>query len=145
MTDGLSQVPGYGPFQEPPKDVEKKEKETKVSSPRQENPEADNIASTGEIEADAAKSDLEISKQMLDTTKAQLVELKAIREALAPKNPKELIKKGPKGTGTPSGNEKLLAKTYQSQNHSQNRTCHHLTMVGEMKLKPQRRFHILSN
>ena len=105
MTDGLSQVPGYGPFQEPPKDVEKKEKETKVSSPRQENPEADNIASTGEIEADAAKSDLEISKQMLDTTKAQLVELKAIREALAPKTPKDLIKKGPKGTGTPSGNE----------------------------------------
>ena len=105
MTDGLSQVPGYGPFQEPPKDVEKKEKETKVSSPRQENPEADNIASTGEIQADTAKSDLEISKQMLDTTKAQLVELKAIREALAPKTPKDLIKKEPKGTGTPLGNE----------------------------------------
>ena len=105
MTDGLSQVPGYGPFQEPPKDVEKKEREAKVSSPRQENPEADNIASTGEIQADTAKSDLEISKQMLDTTKAQLVELKAIREALAPKNPKELIQRGPKGTGTPSGNE----------------------------------------
>ena len=38
MTDGLSEVPGYGIYQEPPKDVEKKEREAKVSSPRQENP-----------------------------------------------------------------------------------------------------------
>jgi hypothetical protein len=38
MTDGLSEKPGYGAFQEPPKEVEKKEREAKVSSPRQENP-----------------------------------------------------------------------------------------------------------
>ena len=83
MTDGLSEKDS--------KDVVKKERETKVSSPRQENPEADNISSTGEIQADAAKSDLELSKQMLDTTKAQLIELKAIREALAPSTPKDLV------------------------------------------------------
>jgi len=90
MTDGLSEKPGHGIFQTPSKEVEKKDREAKVSSPRQENPEADNVTSTGEIEADAAKSDLEISKQMLETTKAQLVELKAIREALAPSTPREL-------------------------------------------------------
>jgi len=69
---------------------EEKDREAKVSSPREVNPEADNIVTTGEIQADTAKSDLELSKQMLDTTKAQLVELKAIREALAPSTPKEL-------------------------------------------------------
>ena len=90
MTDGLSEKPGHGIFQTPSKEVEKKDRETKVSSPRQENPEADNVTSTGEVQADAAKSDLELSKQMLDTTKAQLTELKAIREALAPSTPKEL-------------------------------------------------------
>ena len=90
MTDGLSEKPGSGIFQTPSKEVEKKDREAKVSSPRQENPEADNVTSTGEIQADAAKSDLELSKQMLDTTKAQLIELKAIREALAPSTPKEL-------------------------------------------------------
>jgi len=90
MTGGLSEKPGTGIFQTPSKEVEKKDREAKVSSPRQENPEADNVVSTGEIEADAAKSDLELSKQMLDTTKAQLVELKAIREALAPSTPREL-------------------------------------------------------
>lgn len=90
MTDGLSEKPGQGIFQTPSKEVEKKERETKVSSPRQENPEADNVTSTEEIQADAAKSDLELSKQMLETTKAQLIELKAIRAALAPSTPKEL-------------------------------------------------------
>jgi hypothetical protein len=90
MTDGLSEKPGSGIFQTPSKEVEKKDREAKISSPRQENPEADNVTSTGEIQADAAKSDLELSKQMLDTTKAQLTELKAIREALAPSTPKEL-------------------------------------------------------
>jgi hypothetical protein len=74
----------------PSKDVVKKDREAKVSSPRQENPEADNVTSTGEIQADAAKSDIELSKQMLDTTREQLIELKAIREALAPSTPKEL-------------------------------------------------------
>jgi len=97
LSEGLSEKPGTGLFQTPSKEVEKKDRETKVSSPRQENPEADNVASTGEIMADTAKSDLELSKQMLDTTKAQLVELKAIREALAPKTPKDLAeqKSGP--------------------------------------------------
>ena len=90
MTDGLSEKPGHGIFQTPSKEVEKKDREAKVSSPRQEKPEADNVISTGEIQADAAKSDLELSKQMLDTTRAQLTELKAIREALAPSTPKEL-------------------------------------------------------
>ena len=90
MTDGLSEKPGHGIFQTPSKEVEKKERETKVSSPRQENPEADNVVSTGEIQADVTKSDLELSKQMLETTKAQLIELKAIRAALAPSTPKEL-------------------------------------------------------
>ena len=90
MTNGLSEKPGFGAYQEPPKDVEKKEREAKVSSPRQENPEGDNVITTGEIEADAAKSDLELSKQMLDTTKEQLTVLKEIRDALAPKTPREL-------------------------------------------------------
>jgi hypothetical protein len=90
MTDGESDRPGYGLFQKPPIEVVKKEREDKVSSPRQENPEADNINTTGEIEADAAKSDLELSKQMLDTTKEQLTVLKEIRDALAPKTPREL-------------------------------------------------------
>ena len=90
MTGGLSEKPGSGIFQTPSKEVEKKDREAKISSPRQENPEADNVTSTGEIQADAAKSDLELSKQMLDTTREQLTELKAIREALAPSTPKEL-------------------------------------------------------
>jgi hypothetical protein len=105
MTDGLSEKPGEGIFQTPSKDVEKKEREAKVSSPRQENPEADNINTTGEIQADAAKSDLELSKQMLDTTREQLTVLKEIRDALAPKTPGELIQEGPKGKGTPEAKE----------------------------------------
>jgi len=90
MTDGESDKPGYGLFQKPPIEVEKKEREAKVSSLRQENPEADNITSTGEIQADAAKSDLELSKQMLDSTKEQITVLKEIRDALAPRTPAEL-------------------------------------------------------
>ena len=90
MTGGLSEKAGTGIFQTPSKEIEKKDREAKVSSPRQENPEADNVTSTGEVQADTAKSDLELSKQMLDTTREQLTELKAIREALAPSTPKEL-------------------------------------------------------
>ena len=105
MTDGESDKPGYGIFQKPPTEVVKKEREAKVSSPRQENPEGDNITSTGEIEADAAKSDLELSKQMLDTTREQLTVLKEIRDALAPKTPGELIQEEPKGKGTPEAKE----------------------------------------
>lgn len=90
-TEGLSEKPGYGRGQKPPTEVVKKEREAKIASPRQVNPEADNITSTDEIQADAAKSDLELSKQMLDTTREQLTELKAIREALAPSTPKDLV------------------------------------------------------
>lgn len=110
MTEGLSEKPGQGIFQTPSKEVEKKDREAKVSSTRQENPEADNITSTGEIQADTAKSDLEISKQMLDTTKAQLVELKAIREALAPSTPKELVeqKSAPSSTNEKETEGKTL-------------------------------------
>ena len=93
MTDGLSEKNS--------KEVVKKERETKVSSPRQENPEADNISSTGEIQADAAKSDLELSKQMLDTTREQLTVLKEIKNALSPATPKEITeqKSAPSSTG----------------------------------------------
>lgn len=91
MTEGLSEKSGYGIFQQPPKEVTKKNTEVKVSSPRQVNPEADNVNTSEEIIADTAKSDLELSKQMLDTTKQQLIELKAIREALAPSTPSELV------------------------------------------------------
>ena len=105
MTDGESDKSGYGIFQKPPKEVEKKEREDKVSSPREVNPEADNIASTGEIQADAAKSDLELSKQMLDTTREQLTVLKEIRDALAPKTPGELTQGGSKGKETPEAKE----------------------------------------
>ena len=107
MTDGESDKPGYGLFQKPPKEVEKKEREAKVSSSRQENPEADNITSTGEIQADAAKSDIELSKQMLDTTREQLIELKAIREALAPSTPKELTEQ----KGAPSSTSEKEKET----------------------------------
>jgi len=93
MTDGLSEKDS--------KEVVKKERETKVSSPRQENPEADNISSTGELQADAAKSDLELSKQMLDTTREQLTVLKEIKNALSPATPKEITeqKSAPSSTG----------------------------------------------
>jgi hypothetical protein len=90
MTDGLSEKPGHGIFQTPSKEVEKKSREDKVSSSRQVNPEADNITTSDEVQADAAKNDLELSREMLDTTKQQLIELKAIREALAPSTPQEL-------------------------------------------------------
>ena len=107
LTDGLSEKPGTGMFQKPSKEVEKKDREAKVSSPRQENPEADNITSTGEIQADTAKSDLELSKQMLDTTREQLTELKAIREALAPSTPKDLVeqKSAPSATSEKESGE----------------------------------------
>jgi hypothetical protein len=110
MTDSLSEKPGYGIFQKPPEEVVKKERETKVSSPRQENPEADNVTSTGEIQADAAKSDLELSKQMLDTTRESLTELKAIREALAPSTPKDLVeqKSAPSATNEKEEGGSLL-------------------------------------
>ena len=85
--------------------VEKRE--IKVSSDRQapasiENPEADNIRDSQEIMADNSKSDLELSKQMLDTTREQLTVLKEIRDALTPKTPGELSG----GNGPPSPGSK---------------------------------------
>lgn len=74
---------------------DKKERSAKVSSGRQKpvstNPDSDNIVTSQETIADTTKSDLEISKDLLNTTKAQLLELKTIREALAPSTPSELV------------------------------------------------------
>jgi hypothetical protein len=47
------------------------------------NPEGDNIKSAQEIMADASKEDLQISKQLLETTRESLLELKGIKEALS--------------------------------------------------------------
>ena len=101
-TDGRekkTEVDGAGIEPNAPEPITAKPQVTGINS------ESDNVASTGEIMADTAKSDLELSKQMLDTTKAQLIELKAIREALAPKIPKELVeqKGGATDTGTGTG------------------------------------------
>ncbi len=114
LTDELKAAPGrvrdYLIDHEEKPDVKKKEREAKVSSERQapvsvDNPEADNIRDSQEIIADNSKSDLELSKQMLDTTREQLVELKAIREALAPSTPKELTeqKSAPSSTNEKEG------------------------------------------
>jgi hypothetical protein len=95
MTDGLSERPS------------KKERESKVSSPRQKpvsaNPDSDNIVTSQETIADTTKADLEITRELLDTTKAQLIELKTIREALAPSTPEELVeqKSAPSATTEP--------------------------------------------
>jgi hypothetical protein len=99
MTDGESDKPGYGIFQKPPAEVVKKEREDKVSSPREVNPEADNINTSAEIQADAAKKDLELSKEMLDTTKEELTLLKEIKDALSPKTPAELGDNNTQGIG----------------------------------------------
>ena len=99
MTDGESDKPGYGIFQKPPPEVVKKEREDKVSSSREVNPEADNINTSAEIQADAAKKDLELSKEMLDTTKEELTLLKEIKDALAPKTPAELGDSNTQGLG----------------------------------------------
>ena len=103
MTDGESDKPGYGIFQKPPPEVVKKEREDKVSSSREVNPEADNINSSAEIQADAAKKDLELSKEMLDTTKEELTLLKEIKDALAPKTPAELGDSNTQGLGAAAG------------------------------------------
>lgn len=87
---------------------DKKERSAKVSSARQKpvsaNPDSDNVVTSQEAIADNTKSDLEISKELLDTTKAQLLELKTIREALAPETPKELVeqKSAPSATAPDS-------------------------------------------
>ena len=73
-----------------PTDAKVKDRESKVSSTRQVNPEADNIQSSEEVMADASKADLVVSKQLLDTTREQLNILKQIRDSIAPKVPPEL-------------------------------------------------------
>jgi len=95
LTDGLSDKPGYGLFQKPSQEVEKKEREQKVSSDREKiesptNPESDNVTTSQEVIADSSKQDLELSKQLLETTKEQLRTLQQIKEALTPKTPAEL-------------------------------------------------------
>lgn len=94
MTDGLSEQ------------KEKKDRTSKVSSARQKpvsaNPESDNIVTSQEVIADATKTDLEVSKELLATTKAQLTELKSIREALSPSTPRDLIEQ----KSAPSATEK---------------------------------------
>ena len=95
MTDGLSEKPGYGMFQTPPKEIEKKERQQKISSDRQKiesptNPESDNVTTSQEVIADSSKQDLELSKQLLETTKEQLKTLQQIRDSLVPKTPAEL-------------------------------------------------------
>jgi hypothetical protein len=93
LSQGLSAQSGDDMWQKP-KDIEKKERAAKVSSDRQKpvstNPESDNIVTSQEAIAEVSKSDLEVSNQLLDVTKSQLIELKSIREALAPKTPDEL-------------------------------------------------------
>ena len=107
LTDGLSEKPGTGAFQKPSKEVEKKDREAKVSSPSEKNPDVDNTKSSNEEQVKVEQSDLELSRQMLDTTKAQLIELKAIREALAPSTPKELTeqKSAPSSTSEKEAGE----------------------------------------
>lgn len=82
MTDGLSEQ------------NEKKDRTFKVSSARQKpvsaNPEADNIATSQEVISETAKTDLQITRNILDASREQLTELKVIRVALAPSTPKEL-------------------------------------------------------
>lgn len=94
MTDGLSEQ------------KEKKDRTSKVSSARQKpvsaNPESDNIVTSQEVIADTTKTDLEVSKELLATTKAQLTELKSIREALSPSTPRDLIEQ----KSAPSATEK---------------------------------------
>ena len=111
LLDELDAAPGrvrdYLIDHEEKPEVKKKEREAKVSSERQapvsvDNPEADNIRDSQEIMADNSKSDLELSKQMLDTTREQLTVLQEIRDALTPKTPGELSG----GNGPPSPGSK---------------------------------------
>ena len=103
MTDGASDRLASLQVQKPATEVVKKEREDKISSPREVNPEADNINTSSEIQADAAKKDLELSKEMLDTTKEELTLLKEIKDALAPKTPAELGDSNTQGLGAAAG------------------------------------------
>ena len=112
LLDELDAAPGrvrdYLIDHEEKPEVKKKEREAKVSSDREkpvsvDNPEADNIRDSQEVIADNSKSDLELSKQMLDTTREQLTVLREIRDALTPKTPGELSG----GNGPPSPGSKV--------------------------------------
>lgn len=105
MTDGLS---------DQTENKSKKERSTKVSSVRQrpvgDNPESDNIITAQETISDTVKSDLQITRDILDATRAQLIELRAIRVALVPSTPKELVEQRSKpdiATTTVEPNEGL--------------------------------------
>lgn len=78
------------------KEVVKKERETKVTggkgavNPASANSDSDNTVSAPEAIAKGTKEDLEVSRQLLDTTRDQLTVLKEIKDALLPKTPAEL-------------------------------------------------------
>jgi len=60
---------------------------TSKESKESKNPEADNIETPDEIAADAAKDNVELSKQILDTNEEALTELKLIGKALTGTTP----------------------------------------------------------
>ena len=59
-------------------------KEVLAKAIAETNAEADNIQSPQEIIAETSKDSLDLTKQLLDTTKESLTQLKSIREALTP-------------------------------------------------------------
>lgn len=80
-----------GLFGKKPEEIEKKKEDTKpLPSVTGLNPEADNLQSSQEIMADAAKADVTLTKENNNILQQQLTELKKISEALAPKAPSEL-------------------------------------------------------
>ena len=89
-------------------EVVKKERESEVTGgvgadkPVTVNQESDNVVSAPEAVAEGTKADLEVSKQLLETTREQLTVLKEIKEALAPETPKELTEQ----KSAPSATEK---------------------------------------
>ena len=89
-------------------EVVKKERESEVTGgvgadkPVTVNQESDNVVSAPEAVAEGTKADLEVSKQLLETTREQLTVLKEIKEALSPETPKELTEQ----KSAPSATEK---------------------------------------
>jgi hypothetical protein len=97
-------------------EVVKQEQESKVTGgkgadkPVMVNQESDNVVSAPEAIAEETKADLEVSKQLLETTREQLTVLKEIKEALSPETPRELTeqKSAPSATEKNSGGGSLL-------------------------------------
>ena len=89
-------------------EVVKKERESEVTGgvgadkPVTVNQESDNVVSAPEAVAEGTKADLEVSKQLLETTREQLTVLKEIKEALSPETPNELTEQ----KSAPSATEK---------------------------------------